>query len=147
MGVCVERKSVGEQDGITRSTRSYWNVAEMGNPHCHRFSAGRRGEGSDDDLTSEQKAQLTNAGVLDASGRIVPGMINTEDFTGAPMSDPRNPTVGRRFGDRELFESRNKSPPIFLVPQREAICTVQNMSVKATSMRNTKRFPMKTRNG
>ena len=61
-------------------------------------------------LTSEQKAQLTNAGVLDASGRVVPGMINTEDYTGAPMSDPRNPTVGRRFGDRELFESRSKTP-------------------------------------
>ena len=45
-------------------------------------------------LTSEQKAQLTNAGVLDASGRVVPGMINTEDYT----------------GDRELFESRSKTP-------------------------------------
>ena len=71
-------------------------------------------KGEVDDLTSEQKAQLTNAGVLDASGRVVPGMINTEDYTGAPMSDPQNPTVGRRFGDRELFESRNKSRPHLL---------------------------------
>jgi len=71
-------------------------------------------KGQVDDLTSEQKAQLTNAGVLDASGRIVSGMVNAYDLTGAPMTDPRNPTVGRRFGDRELFESRNKSRPHLL---------------------------------
>ena len=65
-------------------------------------------------LTPEQKAQLTSAGVLDAAGRVVPGMINADDFTGAPMSDPQNPTVGRRFGERELFESRNKSRPHLL---------------------------------
>ena len=85
-------------------------LLKWGIPIAIGLALAAGGEGSDDDLTSEQKAQLTNAGVLDASGRIVPGMINTEDFTGAPMSDPRNPTVGRRFGDRELFESRNKSP-------------------------------------